>query len=134
MLDESVSQQPPKIVAPFLLIFLANSQNTLPVISSLFPKVIFGFFPTSLCPAVLNLCTGKGSSTLHRLALKPNGIFKFFNSSEIFSIISKETQAATTPSQLEFLYFLTTSVIVSPDGSLPFFLMCRPTNTVFFKF
>ena len=31
MWDESVSQQPPKIVAPFLLIFFANSQNTLPV-------------------------------------------------------------------------------------------------------
>ena len=45
---ESVSQLPPKIVAPFLIIFFANSPNTLTVISSLFPKVIFGFFPTGV--------------------------------------------------------------------------------------
>ena len=113
MWDESVSQQPPKIVAPLLIIFSANLRKTSPVISTLFPSVIFGFFPISLYPAVLNLCTGKGSSTAHKFALKPNGISKLFNSSEIFSIISKETHAATTPSHLAFLYFFTTFVIVS---------------------
>ena len=71
MWEESVSQQPPKIVAPFSIIFFANSQKTLHVISSLFPKAIFGFFPTSLCLAVLNLWTGNGSSTAHKFALKP---------------------------------------------------------------
>ena len=101
MWDESVSQQPPKIVAPFLLIFFANSQKTLPVISSLFPKVIFGFFPTSLYPAVLNLCTGKGSSTAHKFALKPNGISKFFNSSAVCSIISVSYTHLTLPTNRE---------------------------------
>ena len=113
MWEESVSQQPPKIVAPFLIIFFANLPKTLPLTSSLFPKVIFGFFPTSLYPALLNLWTGKGSSTAHKFALKPYGISKLFSSSEIFSIISKDTQAATTPNQLASLYFFTISVIVS---------------------
>ena len=82
---------------------------------------MFGFFPVSLNSAILNLWTGKGSSTPHKFALKPNGIFKFLNSFEVFSIISIETHAATTPNQILFLYLLTTSVIVSLDGSFPFF-------------
>ena len=84
MCESFVSQHPPKIVAPFLIIFFANSPKTLSVISSLFPSVMFGFFPISLSPAVLNLWTGKGSSTLHKFALNPKGIPNFLNSLEVF--------------------------------------------------
>ena len=131
MRRRSVSQQPPKIVAPFSIIFFANSEKTLPVISSLFPKAIFGFFPTSLWPAVLNLCTGNGSSTAHKFALKPNGIPKFFNSSAVRSIISNETQAATTPNHLVFLYFFTISVIVSPEEAYHFSLNVNQLELVY---
>ena len=67
--------------------------------------------------------TGRGSITLHKFALKPNGILNFLNSLDVFSIISRETHAAITPNHLLFLYLFTTSVIVSLDGSFPFFLI-----------
>ena len=51
-----VSQQPPNIVAPFFIIFFANSAKTFPVTSCLFPRVIFGFLPISLNPALFIGC------------------------------------------------------------------------------
>ena len=60
-------------------------------------------------------------------------MFNLFISKTEFSIISKDTQAVISPNQLSFLYFFTTSVIVSPDGSFPFFLICNPTKTGLFQ-
>jgi len=78
--------------------------------------------------------TGTGSSVFQRFALKPKGIFNCLISSIVFSIISGDTHAAINPNQFSSLHFPTTSLIVSPDGSLPFFLTCRPTSTGNFSF
>ena len=82
-----------------------------------------GFVPISLCFAVLNVCTGVGSSTAQRFALNPNGIFNSLISAEQFSAISGDTHALIKPIQLLLLYFVKTLEIVSLEGNKLFFLI-----------
>ena len=98
---------------------------------SLFPNAIFGFVPISSYLAVLKVLWGPGSSISHKLALNPKGKLISLSSSIEFSTISGDTQAPIKPSQFSFLYFLTTSVIDSPEGSTQFFFKWTPARIGF---